>query len=113
MSGDQGARLVQLAREFWALQDELVAKQAESDALWEQIRNSPPDPPEAVTQVGQIRPLRPDHTDGGSTFHFTPIGDSTATLPAVMSCPNRIEPGTCPELHAHVHYVDGSLGRLI
>jgi hypothetical protein len=61
-------------------------------------------PTETLTVAEGLRALRPDRTDGGSTYRLTPISDSTAHMPAILPCLQG-----CPELHRHVHRIDGSV----
>lgn len=115
-----GARLVMLIRRQRDQETELDRTRSEIDALLAEIHemqpgalyqstgeipvvsSSPVSPADAMTEVF-TRPARSDRLDGGSTFHFTPIGDTVVNMPAVPAC------AYCDQVFSHVHGPDGRI----
>lgn len=67
------------------------------------ISSAPVSPADAMTEVF-TRPARADHLDGGSTFHFHPIGDTVTNLEVPM-----IACHLCDQTFPHAHGPDGKI----
>lgn len=118
-----GAKLTMLIRREFGQQQALAETQEKINQAYIEIQNMDASALYAHTseiprvsgsaEVTQIRALRPEREDGGSTYALTPIAD-TVTMPAVMDCPNSSAPelNRCREIAPHVHYVSGGVARL-